>query len=220
MTTLHLPVKDENGKELADGTFEKADRYGKLLAQLGEKALKSAVPVSLTPFDIRTRAFLMPVDNNLYRLAWQFGTLDRTMYSWDGKPTPKEFTTTKDVSKPVAVKSEIGYLKLGDLEVAVIPGEIYPELVLGKVQDPVDPGADFPDAPIEPAIYAQLKSKHRMIIGLGNDELGYFIPKRQWDEKPPFCYGLKKAQYGEQNSVGPDAAPVICGVFKELVNKK
>jgi hypothetical protein len=27
---------------------------------------------------------------------------------------------------------------------------------------------------------------------------------------------LKKMQYGEVNSVGPDAAPIICGVFKEL----
>jgi hypothetical protein len=102
----------------------------------------------------------------------------------------------------------------------VIPGEIYPELVLGKVQDPVDPGADFPNAPIEPAIYLQLKSKHRMIIGLGNDEIGYLIPKRQWDETPPFCYGLKKAQYGEENSVGPEAAPIICATFKSLVNSK
>jgi hypothetical protein len=28
---------------------------------------------------------------------------------------------------------------------------------------------------------------------------------------------LKKSQYGEQNSVGPEAAGVICGVFKDLV---
>ena len=28
-------------------------------------------------------------------------------------------------------------------------------------------------------------------------ELGYILPKRQWDEKPPFCYGRKSAQYGE-----------------------
>jgi Neutral/alkaline non-lysosomal ceramidase, N-terminal len=220
MTTLKLPVKDENGKELLDGTFEKAERYGTLVGQLADKALKRAVPASLTPFDVRQRAILVPVENKLYHLGWQLGTLARDMYVWDGKPTPKEFTATKDITKPVAVKSEVGYLKLGDLEVAVIPGEIYPELVLGKVQDPVDPGADFPDALIEPGIYAQLKGKHRMLIGLGNDELGYIIPKRQWDAKPPFCYGLKKAQYGEDNSVGPDAAPVICGVFKELVEKK
>jgi hypothetical protein len=219
MTTLKLPVKDEKGKELADGTFEKADRYGYLLAKLAEKALKDSVPITLTPFDIRTRELLVPVDNNLYRLAWSFGVLDRQMYLWEGNATPKKFVTTKEVSKPVAVKTELGYLKLGLLEIAAIPGEIYPELVLGKVQDPADPAADFPDAPIEPAIYDQLKSKHRMLIGLANDELGYFIPKRQWDEKEPFCYGLKKAQYGEMNSVGPDAAPVICGAFKELVKK-
>ena len=131
--------------------------------------------------------------------------------------TPEKFTETKDVSKPIAIRTEVGYLKFGDLEVAVIPGEIYPELVLGKVQDPADPGADFPDAPVEPAIYAQLRGKHRMLIGLGNDEIGYLIPKRQWDEKPPFCYGRKKAQYGEENSVGPEAAPIICGSFRDLV---
>jgi len=219
MTTLGLSVKDAKGKELEDGTFEKADRYGELVAQLAEKALKDATPITLTPFDIRTQALLVPVDNNIYRLAYSFGTLTRDMYKWDGNPTPAKFELTKDVSKPVAVKTEVGYLKLGALEVAAIPGEIYPELVLGKVQDPPDAGADFPDAPIEPAIYDQLKSKHRMLIGLANDELGYFIPKRQWDEKAPFCYGLKKAQYGEMNSVGPDASPIICTAFKELAAK-
>jgi hypothetical protein len=220
MTTLKLPIKDEKGKELLDGTFEKAERYGTLVGELADKALKAAMPATLTPFDIRSKEILVPVENNLYRLAWKLGTLNRQLYPWDGTITPKEFTPTKDVSKPAAVKTEVGYLKLGDLEIAVIPGEIYPELVLGKVQDPPDPGADFPDAPIEPAIYAQFKGKHKMLIGLGNDELGYIIPKRQWDEKPPFCYGLKKAQYGEANSVGPDAAPVICGTFKELVTGK
>jgi hypothetical protein len=220
MTTLRLPVKDEKGNELRDGTFEKAERYGTLVGQLADKALKTATPVTLTPFDVRSREILVPVENNLYRLAWQLGTLNRQLYPWEGTATPKQFTPTKDVAKPAAVKTEIGYVKLGDLEIAVIPGEIYPELVLSKVQDPVDPGADFPDAPIEPGIYAQFKGKHKMIFGLGNDELGYIIPKRQWDEKPPFCYGLQKAQYGEGNSVGPDAAPVICGVFKELVKGK
>jgi hypothetical protein len=216
MTTLGLSVKDAKGKELEDGTFEKANRYGALVAQLAEKALKNATPIALTPFDVRTQALLVPVDNNIYRLAYSFGTLTRDMYKWEGEPAPKQFELTKDVSKPVAVKTEVGYLKLGALEVAAIPGEIYPELVLGKVQDPADAGADFPDAPVEPAIYDQLKSKHRMLIGLANDELGYFIPKRQWDEKAPFCYGLKKAQYGEMNSVGPDASPIICKAFKEL----
>jgi hypothetical protein len=216
LTSLHVPVKDDEGRELKDGTFEKTERYGRLVGRLADKALSATVPVTLTPFDVRTRAVLMPVENPLYRLAAGTGVLNRAMYAYNGNPTPKEFTETKDLTKSVAVKTEIGYLRLGELEVAAIPGEIYPELVLGRVQDPADSGADFPDAPAEPAIYAQLKGKHRMLIGLANDELGYFVPKRQWDEKAPFCYGLKKAQYGEVNSVGPEAAPIICGVFKAL----
>ncbi len=220
MTTLGLKLLNDKGKELADGTFEKAELYGRLVGKLAEKALKDAVPITLTPFVIRTQDLLVPVDNKLYRLAWSFGVLDRTMYEWEGNPTPKKFIASKEITKPVAVKTELGYLKLGDLEVAAIPGEIYPELVLGKVENPADPGADFPDAAIEPAIYDQLKSKHRMLIGLANDELGYFIPKRQWDDKAPYCYGLKKSQYGEMNSVGPEAAPVICNAFKDLVKTK
>jgi hypothetical protein len=217
MTTIRLPIKDDAGKELHDGTFEKSERYGRLVGKLGETALAAAKPLALAPFDIRTREVLIPIDNNVYRLAWQFGILARPAYRWDGNPTPKEFVITQEIAKPVAVKTEVGYLKLGDLEVAVIPGEIYPELVLGKVQDPADPAADFPNAPREPAIYDQLKGKHRLLIGLGNDEIGYIIPKRQWEEKPPFCYGLKKAQYGEGNSVGPEAAPILCEAFKALL---
>jgi hypothetical protein len=118
------------------------------------------------------------------------------------------------------LRTEVSWLKLGELSVAAIPGEIYPELVLDKVEDPPDPGADFPDAPIEPAIYKQMPGPYRLIIGLANDEIGYIIPKRQWDEKPPFCYGRKSAQYGEINSVGPDTAPILCQAFKDLVQER
>ncbi len=220
MTTLGLSVKDPAGKELADGTFEKSERYGTLVGELADKALKTAEPLKLTPFDIRTQDLLMPVTNSGYRLAWQIGTLNRALYAWNGDATPKEFTPTKDASKPVAARTEVGYLKLGDLEVAAIPGEIYPENVLGKYPEPAETGADFPDAPLEPAIYQQMRGKHRMLIGLANDELGYFVPKRQWDEKPPFTFGLKKAPYGEVNSVGPEGAPLICETFQRLVKSK
>jgi hypothetical protein len=219
MTPLGLEVKDEQGQILRDGTFAKAERYGRLVAELAEHALRMSEPVKLTPFTIRHQQVLVPVDNKLYRLGWQVGTLQRPLYAWENNPTPGQFVETKDLSRRVAVKTEVGFLQLGDLAVAVIPGEIYPELVLDQVQNPPDPAADFPEAAIEPAIYPQMKSRYRMLIGLGNDELGYLIPKRQWDEKPPYCYGLKKAQYGEINSVGPDAAAIICTTFQKLTRQ-
>ncbi len=220
MSSLKVNVPGPDGKLLADGTFEKTEAYGRLLADKAEEALKNAQPVALTPFEIRTRGLHLPVENKLYQLGWQLGVLKRPLYTWEGTSFPTKPQPAKDLSKRVAIATEIGYLKLGDLEVATIPGEIYPELVLGKVEDPAADGADFPDAPIEPAIYAQLKGKHRMLIGLANDEIGYLIPKRQWDEKPPFCYGLKKSQYGEINSTGPDTAAIICKAFAEMVKGK
>jgi hypothetical protein len=220
LTSLDVPVKNAKGELLKDGTFEKNDEYGRLVAVAAEKALKDAKPVTLTPIDAKRKEVFVPVPNQLYKLGWSVGVLERTFYVWENDPFPAKPVESKDLSKPGAIRTEVGHLKLGDLEVAIIPGEIYPELVLGKVQDPADPGADFPDAPIEPSIYGQLGGKYKMIIGLGNDEIGYIIPKRQWDEKAPFCYGRKKAQYGEENSVGPDAAPVLCKAFAELVKGK
>ena len=89
-----------------------------------------------------------------------------------------------------------------------IPGELYPEIAEGGVESPV--GGDYPGEPIEvPPLRSQMKGKLNMMIGLANDEIGYIIPKTQWDTKPPYAYGTPKAQYGEENSAGPDVAPAI-----------
>jgi hypothetical protein len=217
MTSLKVPVKDDQGRWLADGTFEKTERFGRAVGQVADKALAGAKPVRLAPLQVRSREVFLPLDNKMYQLGRQLGVLKRQAYLWNGSPDKAELLEGPAEGKRLALRTEIAWLQLGELSVAAIPGEIYPELVLDKVQDPADPGADFSDAPIEPAIYSQLPGPHRMIIGLANDEIGYIIPKRQWDEKPPFCYGRQKAQYGEINSVGPETAPLLCTAFQKLV---
>jgi hypothetical protein len=162
----------------------------------------------------------LPLDNKLYQLARQLGVFEREAYVWQGDPYQARSADVRDHKSRLCLKTEVAWLRLGELSIASIPGEIYPELILDKVQDPPDPGADYPDAPIEPAIYKHMPGPHRMVIGLANDEIGYIIPKRQWDEKPPFCYGRKKPQYGEINSVGPDTAPLLCAAFRQLVESK
>ncbi len=216
MTSLKVEIKDPTGKALADGTYEKTERYGVLLGEAAERALKMAKPIRLTPLEVRSRPLFLPIDNKLYLAARQFGVFDRQGYFWTGDPDKAEPEKVPDPEKRLCIRTEVALLRFGELEVAAIPGEIYPELVLSKVQDPADAGADFPDAPIEPGIYAQMRGPHRMLIGLANDEIGYIIPKRQWDEKPPFCYGRKTSQYGEMNSLGPDTAPLLCEAFKKL----
>jgi hypothetical protein len=220
MTSLNVPVKSAGGQDLQDGTFEKTERYGELVGEAADRALKAARPVKLTPLEVRHRPLFLPLNNKLYVVARRLGVFDRDSYLWAGDPYRAEPVDPQKATGPLCIRSEVAWLRLGDLDVAAIPGEIYPELVLDKVQDPPDPGADFPDAPVEPAVYRQLRGPHRMLIGLANDEIGYIIPKRQWDEKPPYCYGRKTSQYGEVNSLGPETAPILCRAFKELVGGK
>src|SRR4029078_9403162 len=42
-------IVDDAGKELPDGTFEYAQRYGQAVAKLAEKAIAAAEPVKLSP---------------------------------------------------------------------------------------------------------------------------------------------------------------------------
>jgi hypothetical protein len=220
MTSLRVEIKSAAGKVLQDGTFEKTERFGELLAGVADRALQAARPVKLTPLQARQRIVYLPLDNKLFLLARQLGVVQRDAFLWRGDPYKAEPIREVKADKPLCTRTEIAWLRLGDLEIAAIPGEIYPELVLDKVQEPVDPGADFPDAPVEPAIYKQLRGPHRMLIGLAGDEIGYIVPKRQWDENAPFCYGRKKTQYGEVNSLGPNTAPLLCRAFQELVQGK
>lgn len=217
LTSLHVPIKSPEGADLKDGTWEKTERYGRQLGEACDRALARSEPIRLTPFEVRRREFTVPMTNPLYHLGRKLGVLQRDVYVWTGNPADLRRGDGKTPEDQMAVRTEVSALLLGDLHVACIPGEIYPELVVDRIADPTEPGADFPDAPKEPAIYPHLGGRRQMIVGLANDQLGYIIPKRQWDEKPPFCYGRTKKQYGEENSIGCDAAQIICRVFKEMM---
>jgi hypothetical protein len=192
-----------------------------LVGELADRALSGARPLRLTPLDVHARALFLPVDNKRYVVGAKLGLLKRPVFRWTGDVYRAEPVADVTAEKArLCIRTEAAWLRLGELDVAAIPGEIYPELVLDKVQDPPDAGADFPEAPVEPAVHKQLRGPHRMLIGLANDEIGYIIPKRQWDEKKPYCYGRKRPQYGEENSLGPDTAPLLLGAFRVLTAAK
>ena len=90
MTSLKVPVKNAKGEDLKDGTWEKTEEYGRLVARAAEKALKDAKPVTLTPFEVRRTDVHIPVANDLYKIGWRVGVLERTFYVWDRRPVPGE----------------------------------------------------------------------------------------------------------------------------------
>lgn len=203
-------IRDAEGKVLMDGDFEYARLLGEETAKLADRAIEAAKPIRLTPFDVAARQIALPVENKIYRLARQAGVLKREGRVWMGDPEKLgEVVVAAKPGGDVAIVTEVSCLRLGELTIVNVPGELYPELVYGKFEEPADPAADFPEAPLEPTVKSFVPSEKWLLIGLANDEVGYLIPKRQWDEARPYCYGRARSQYGEINSCGPDTAPFV-----------
>jgi hypothetical protein len=136
---------------------------------------------------IAARTIELPLANNIFLLAGYLGVLDRGYVRWR------------------TLRSEVALITLGDASIACVPGEIYPEIVNGGIEQA--PGGDFPIVPVEvPPLRQLMPGRFKFVFGLANDEVGYLIPKSEWDQKPPYLYGAEHAPYGEINSVGPDAA--------------
>lgn len=203
-----------------DGDFEFARVYGEAVADLADKALKKTETISLSPFAVAAKPVGLPLFNPGYRQLRSIGVLPRPAYAWKGDPDQLgDELPAKQADGPVALQTEVAYLRLGDLHVAAIPGELYPELVYGRFQEPAESNADFPDAATEPPVMSSLPGPKTMLFGLANDEVGYIIPRRQWDWDAPFAYGRKERQYGEVNSVGPEVAPILMKALADRVRE-
>ena len=91
---------------------------------------------------------------------------------------------------------------------ACIPGEVYPEIVNGGIVRA--PGGDYDIEPLEvPPLRELMPGLVKFVLGLDNDEIGYILPKSEWDTEPPHLFGAQGAPYGEVNSVGPDTAWIL-----------
>jgi len=223
LMTVPNRIKSDDGKEVNDGNFEYAEIYGNRLAKRAIEAIESAKPIAISPINAAAQSCFVPIDNKVFKFAFRSGTMNRDAYIWNDDPWSAEikpFESKGNISTMRgALKTEVGYIKIGDIHVAAIPGEAYPESIYGKFQEPVEPNADFPTAPLETPVVKALPGEKILVIGLANDEIGYIIPKRQWDFVAPFAYGMSKCQYGEINSVGPEAAPVVYGSLEKAVKK-
>jgi hypothetical protein len=204
LMTTHprLTIKDPfTGKEFKEPTFEKAEAQGKQLALLALSAMeKPAEIIDTAGISLVVRTLLLPIDNIMFELGTTMGVLDRGTTGW------------------MKMRSEISAFNIGPLSFATLPGEIYPELLNGGVESPE--GQDFKIAPVEvPPVREMMKGKYKFVFGLANDEIGYIVPKSQWDEKAPFTYKKDGAPYGEVNSLGSETAPLLHKNMKEILSE-
>lgn len=220
----------DTGKVAEDSTWRKAELIGTTLGQLVERAFKSAERVNVDSIAIRKSALFVPLQNDRFRTAAAAGVFAgrKPLYT-DGRPdkstVAKEVPGAGKIQIPAGhdIQTEVGYVQFRShgravAEIVAIPGEIYPELTNGGITR--YPGADFLDAPFEPTLRAQLKSKYQFIFGLANDELGYLIPKAEWDDEPPWLLNRPQRWYGEINSAGPDCAGAVLRALTGLIEQE
>lgn len=204
MTTLDsTPVVDRIlNQTLLTPSFEKARTVGYRVATAVLETVEAQqieTPIANPALSWRSLSILLPVDNLKFRAAALLRIIRRKF--------EKGFKT----------RSEVGLLQLGDTWIGTIPGELYPEIANGGIEAPV--GNDFNlTQPIEvPALRSLMKGQMNMLLGLANDQIGYIIPKSQWDEKAPHTYNDKP--YGEENSLGPETAPLVHKALSTLLNE-
>jgi hypothetical protein len=207
MTPLGHKIRGPDGRVFEGESFEKAEALGEAVARRAREALFR--PDALRPerpaIALRARLFDVPATNRLYWAAMKLGIVERGLAPGD------------------RVRTEVGALRIGPVALALVPGELYPEIAAGGVESP--DGADFPGEPAErPPLRELLRRRSPQgglgaIVGLANDEIGYIIPRTEWDTRAPYSYGQKEAPYGEINSLGPEAGPALYGAIAKAIEE-
>lgn len=203
MTPYHsLPFRDPiRDSTFAKPSFEKTRTLGEQIALLSAEALSTADTLeSLAGISLQAKSLMIPLDNTVFRIAAGIGLIQRGF--------PKYFHT----------RTEVAAFRIGPAGFLSIPGEIYPEIILGGIESP--PGQDFAIDPVEiPPLQEKFLSPYKFYFGLSNDELGYIIPKSEWDNEAPWLYLDENDTYGEENSPGPETAPILYEALSDILKK-
>lgn len=93
----------------------------------------------------------------------------------------------RDTPRGYSLRTELCALRLGEILMVTVPGEALPEV--GK------------------EIFALMNARHRVLVGLGQDEIGYILPKADFDPK----------KYEESMSLGPETAPTLLDALNILL---
>ena len=159
---------------------------------------------------LNCQRFVVPLDNPLFMTYKTIGIL----HNWSEKYPS---------ATGLGVKTELTLLKLDGLTIALLPGELFPELLTGEAYGDANPDAVNPK-PLRD-IAAEYGLGQLLIIGLANDELGYIVPPSDFllNEKTPYLARTmdKRGEdhYEETNSVGPECASRLADAFAKAAEQ-
>jgi len=186
----------DEGEELS--RLESTVLTGQLL---GDIALGITNERELPPnIAIFSKEVILPVDNDVYVISTFLGTLN-------------SITLPRGGRHRLSLITEVGLLILGNLRIALVPGELFPELAYGSA---------IGNTGLNPPALTNTVGEGFLVFGLCNDEIGYIVPPSDFflDEINPYLNrGVDKegrSHYEETNSVGPLTAGLIMEALEEL----
>ena len=182
-------------------TFEMAEEIGSRLASAAIEALRDAKECKNTKIILKKATVDVPLDNFDFRLLSSQpipAILIRDLYT-EGELD----TSSMDISDwfelppgyvnlPLGedLRTELNVVKIGFIEIVTVPGELLPKL-----------GHQLTET--------MMTGKYNIIVGLGNDELGYIIPFEDWDP----------TKYEESMSAGRETGPIILDALQALIEE-
>lgn len=183
-------------------TANRLVNYALSIAESSEEEL-------LPQLTFKSSTVVVPMDNTAFWIYKLLGILGNT-------------AVRTNSATGYGVETEVSLLCLDDLVVALIPGEIFPELVYGGEYG--DAGARNEN----PKPLTQSVKEHGLeqllVIGLANDEIGYIVPPSDFLVNPEKPYFEKitddkgENHYEETNSIGPACADAIADTWELLLN--
>lgn len=201
--------KNANGSLNAEKNLDTTGRLllGTLLRVSNERPLPATLSIAQTELTV-------PLDNTAFLLARMLGILNARAVPGAG-------------ATGYALESELSVLQVGDLYLALIPGELFPELVTGRYlsSTAAAPERENPEPLSDIMTRYGLDANSLLICGLANDELGYIVPPNDFllhPDTPYFANAYDSAgrrHYEETNSVGPETASVIAAGFEACLSQ-
>ncbi len=222
----------------ADNFYE-AYRIGADLAALAAAAIaKPLAKARDFKVSYASTTLLVPVENSRYLGFLPALAFGHVLRDSSGKPLDKK----KVYSLPAVhvlrrlkreefpwVETEVSRVDIGPLRLLGIPGEIFPELVIGgydgryraghpltQPENPAPPELGL--APKGPYLREKIRAPAAFVVGLANDELGYIVPEYDFKVTPNLTLRPRPPghHYEETNSIGPSATKLILEAAEAL----
>ena len=168
----------------------------------------------LTPkINILRQELYLPCDNPVFWLASKINVI------------PEKMINTGTGNLNLGMKAELSYIQFGELNMLLIPGELFPELAYGGYLSQEESSIDeSPDINPDP-LCKIADDENLLIFGLANGEIGYILTPNDYllDTALPFINQPKdkfgRNHYPETNSLGPKTAHCIADTFRQMMKK-